>query len=59
VGSVDNGIFIHAIAPRHGESMDLLCREAEQAERRILLGCGSEGRFMNRTEDDHESNQSE
>ena len=36
VGRVNHCCFIHAVVPRHVETIVLLCRKAEEADRQLL-----------------------
>ena len=44
--SVNMCHFIHAIVPRHVETVVLLWRKAEQADRHIVVNCETQGRHM-------------
>lgn len=46
VNSIDNGLIIHTIVPRHVETVVLLCRKAEQADRHIAVDYEPQGRHM-------------
>ena len=43
---IDNSFFIHAIVPRHVETVVLLWRKAEQADRHIVVNYETQGRHM-------------